>query len=612
MDESSRSSQPEPKAEYTRRRDARLAIAGRHERFHIQFGNARLLVAVMAVVVGWLALIRGSVSVWWLAAPVALFVLLAVLHDRILRARDRELRAAAFYDQGLARLKHRWAGTGEAGERFLSKEHLYSEDLDLFGQGGLFELLSIARTRAGEETLARWLLSPAPPGVVRARHGAVEELRPRLDLREDLAVLGAEVRAGLHSEPLAKWGEQPPILDSPPARIIAAALALAAVTALILWFTTGHRITFFTVLILEAAFGLYYRSRVERVVHAAELPSHDLALLSDVLARLESEEFQSPLLAELRGRLETASRPASRSIARLNRLMELLDSRENLVLRIFGPMLLWTTQLAFAVEHWRKRHGLGVRRWLEAVGEIEALSSLAGYSWEHPADPMPELVEDELLFDGEDLGHPLIPEERCVRNNLRLDGAVRVLVVSGSNMSGKSTLLRTAGINAVLAMAGAPVRASRLRISALAVGASIRLVDSLQGGTSRFYTEIKRLRRLVDLCEGERRVFFLLDELLHGTNSHDRRIGSEAVVRGLVERGAIGLVTTHDLALAQIVEVLSPPGANVHFEDHLENGKISFDYILRPGVVNKSNALELMRSVGLEVQTDLPSGGYSA
>jgi len=242
-----------------------------------------------------------------------------------------------------------------------------------------------------------------------------------------------------------------------------------------------------------------------------------------------------------------------------------------------------------------------VRRWLEAVGEIEALSCLGSYAFEHPADPFPEWEEGEACFEGEGLGHPLLPGSRSVRNDVALSRELRVLVVSGSNMSGKSTLLRTVGVNAVLAQAGAPVRARRLRLTPLAVGASIRTLDSLQGGTSRFYTEIKRLRLLVDLTKGPRPVLFLLDELLHGTNSHDRRTGAEAVIATLAGRGSIGLLTTHDLALAHIVDVLTPRAANVHFEDHLEDGKITFDYLLRPGLVRKSNALELMRSVGLDV-----------
>jgi DNA mismatch repair ATPase MutS len=268
---------------------------------------------------------------------------------------------------------------------------------------------------------------------------------------------------------------------------------------------------------------------------------------------------------------------------------------------VIDPLVLWSLQFAFAIEAWREQSGPAVRRWLDAVGEIEALGSLAAYAYEHPGDPFPEFHAGEAWLEGEGLAHPLLPESRAVRNDLKLGGELRVLIISGSNMSGKSTMLRTAGVNAVLAQAGAPVRARRLRLSPLSVGASIRIQDSLHEGTSRFYAEITRLRRILDLTAGAAPVLFLIDEFLHGTNSHDRRIGAEAIIRGLVERGALGMVTTHDLALAHIAETLGPRAANVHFEDHLENGRLSFDYRLRPGVVRKSNALELMRSVGLEV-----------
>jgi DNA mismatch repair ATPase MutS len=188
-----------------------------------------------------------------------------------------------------------------------------------------------------------------------------------------------------------------------------------------------------------------------------------------------------------------------------------------------------------------------------------------------------------------------------VRNDVQIGGALRLLVVSGSNMSGKSTMLRTIGVNAVLAQAGAPVRARRFRLSPLTIGASIRVSDSLQGGVSRFYAEILRLRQILDLAAGSVPVLFLIDEFLHGTNSHDRRIGAAALARGLVERGAVGLITTHDLALAEVADELGERARNVHFEDHIEAGHIGFDYVMRPGVVRKSNAIELMRQVGLDV-----------
>ncbi len=528
-----------------------------------------------------------------------IFAALVAWHERTRTAERRARRAAAAYERGLARLEDRWAGTGETGESFRDPAHHYAEDLDLFGRGGLFELLSTARTRMGEHTLAGWLLAPAASGMVRERHLAVAELRDRLDLREDLAVLGAADRMEVNPERLLRWAAEPPVLDSPAARLAAAALSVLAAAGGAAWAFTGRPGPFALVLAMVAAFTYWFRSRVEHVVHAIEYAAHDLEALAGVLMRLERERFQAPLLARLRAALDTEGQPPSRQMARLHRLVDWLDSCDNWFLRILGPPLLLTTQLAFAVECWRKQAGPQVRRWVEAVGEMEALLALAGYAYEHPDDAFPELAEGAARFEAEGLGHPLLPAARTVRNDVRLGPEQPVLIISGSNMSGKSTLLRTVGINAVLAMAGAPVRARRLRLSPLAVAASIRVTDSLQSGASRFYAEITRLRKMVDLAGGSFPVLFLLDELLHGTNPNDRRIGAGAVVRALVARGAIGLVTTHDLALAPIADSLA--GANVHFEDHIEDGRIHFDYLLRPGVVQKSNALELMRSIGLEV-----------
>jgi len=524
-----------------------------------------------------------------------------ITHERLIRQRRAARRACAFYEKGLARIEDRWAGAGESGERFDDPAHPYAEDLDLFGKGSLFELLCTTRLRTGEDTLARFLLEPAAPDVVRARQEAVAELRPRLDLREEMDLLGEDLRSGINPRALAAWAEQPLTLDWRAARAAAAALALAALAALAAWAVFGVVEFFLGVAVLEAVFFLRLRARVVSVAELVGEPAYGIALLAAVLGRLERERFVSPRLAELRKALDTEAVPPSLAIARLDRLIDLLHSRDNVAVRIIGPPLLWTTQVAFAIEAWRKKYGRSVRRWLAAVGEIETLSGFGSYAYEHPADPFPEFVEGEACFEGEDLGHPLLPESRSVRNDIRLSSQLCVQVVSGSNMSGKSTLLRTVGVNAVLALAGAPVRARRLRLTPLTLGASIRTLDSLQGGTSRFYTEIKRLRQLVDLTKGPRPLLFLLDELLHGTNSHDRRTGAEAVIRTLVQRRAIGLLTTHDLALAQIVDLLAPRAANVHFEDHLEDGKITFDYRLRPGLVRKSNALELMRSVGLDV-----------
>jgi DNA mismatch repair ATPase MutS len=263
--------------------------------------------------------------------------------------------------------------------------------------------------------------------------------------------------------------------------------------------------------------------------------------------------------------------------------------------------------LRFALEDWRLQWGREVPGWLDAVGEIEALGALATYAYENPEDPFPEILEGEARFEGEQLGHPLLPRRVCVRNDVRLGGKPKVLIVSGSNMSGKSTLLRTIGVNATLALAGGPVRATRLALTPLALGATIRVQDSLQAGMSRFYAEISRIKQLMEISGGPRPLLFLLEEVLAGTNSQDRKTGAEILVKEFLARNAIGLVTTHDLALASAADALDGAAANVHFEDHLVDGKLSFDYILRPGVVTKSNALALMQAIGL-LNGKLPPG----
>jgi len=590
-----------PESEYLHRLEARRAAEAQFERRHRTIGNWRLMVVIAGVILIYLVFARGALSPWWLLVPAALFVALVAIHERVIQSRNRCARASAFYESGLARLAHHWAGHGETGERFRDKAHLYAEDLDLFGTGSLFELLSTARTREGEQILADWLRAPASSDVIRARHGAISELRSRLDLREGLAVLGEEVRATVHTDALAAWGEHPAGLGGRPVRIAAAVLSAAAILSFIAWPLWGMRDVALAMVLINGLFFLRFHKRTEQFADAASDAARDLGLLSEILARLEGEQFTAPRLAELRRMLDIDGRPPSFRIARLRRLIVMVESREHVLVRLIDVAVLWTLHWALAVEAWRERSGPAIRRWLAAVGEMEALSALASYAYEHPADPFPDFAEASPCFEGTALAHPLLPEDRAVRNDVSIGGELRLIVVSGSNMSGKSTLLRTIGINTVLAQCGAPVRAARLRISPLSVGASIRILDSLQEGTSRFYTEITRLKQIVDLTAGPAPVLFLLDEFLQGTNSHDRRLGAEATVRGLVARGAIGLLTTHDLALAEIAEAPGAKAINCHFEDRLEDGKLLFDYRLRSGVVRRSNALELMRSLGLEV-----------
>jgi hypothetical protein len=611
------SSAYDPHAEYTARREARLKDVARSAHLFYRIAQARLATAIIFVLIAWMGWWRGLFSSSWLLVPTIAFLILVVIHARLDEKKKRAEKAVHFYEDGLARIEDRWVGRGNSDPTLVDGSHLFAADLDIFGEASLFELLCTARTRSGEETLARWLTAPADRSEILARQGAVEDLRHRLDLREDLATLASKVRSSIHPDRITAWGELPPVLSNRWARIAAPILAICTFSAVgAVWYLGSDDawLVLSGFLIPASLFGLFYRKRVLQVVEAAEEQEHDLELLSQILVRLEQETFQSPRLGELRSALDTAGMAPSSQIARFTRLSSIHSMRGSelpvaiVLLFVIQTVLIlpfsfsmWSTQFAFALEAWRRRCGSSIGHWVSVVGEFEALCALAGFAYEHPMDPFPEVVEQGPLFEGEDLGHPLIARTKSVANTVRLGAEPQLLVVSGSNMSGKSTLLRTVGVNTVLALAGAPVRARRLRLSPLAVGAAIRIQDSLQAGESHFYAEIQRIQYITELTTEGLPVLFLLDELLHGTNSHDRAIGAEAIVRSLIRRGAIGLATTHDLALAKIAEALHPKAANVHFEDQLEEGRMVFDYRMKQGVVGHSNALGLMKSLGLEV-----------
>jgi hypothetical protein len=591
-----------PQQEYSHRLATRQTLLAQQERLHKYIAYIRLLVVAAAVFAGWLSIYRHLFSPWWLLAFLFLFAALIAWHDRVELHRTAAARAVAMYTRGIARIQDRWSGFGQTGDRFRDPAHVYAEDLDLFGRGSLFELLSTALTQMGEEALSRFLLQPVSIPEALKRQQPVAELTPRLDFREELTVLGTPGKVAVLPAEFIAWAEAPVRLQSWLLWLVATLFTVSAILALVLWIQKGVVVPFLITLMLEACWMYQLRERMQAVTERVEDALKDVALLAAILRRIEREHCTSERMRELSSQMKCAGRSPSYCLARLSSLANLLEGRRNYIIRLIDVPLMYSVHLAFALDRWRRRYGQSVRTWIEAVGEIEALLSIATYGYEHPEAVFPQFSDSATpFFEAQELAHPLIPASECVRNSVRLGGDSRMLMVSGSNMSGKSTLLRTVGINIVLAMSGAPVRAQRLLLSPLQLGTSIRVTDSLQAHVSHFYAEITRLRRILDLTEDGRPVLFLLDEILHGTNSHDRKIGALRMIETLLERGAIGLVTTHDLALTTFPATIAPYIHNVHFQDHLEEGKIHFDYKLRDGVVEKSNALELMRSIGLEV-----------
>jgi hypothetical protein len=586
------------KAEYQRRIQQRESAVAQLQRKHLWLGNLRIAVFVAIVILAWFSR-TGSSIFYLLIAAIILFIALVVIHRRVVRAMNAAKRAAEVYRRGIARMEDRWAGAGDTGDEFKDPLHLYAEDLDILGQGSLFQLLSTARTRMGRKCLARWLLTPASPQEIQERHSAIAELKQKLDLREDLAVAGESERIQAHPEALAQWAKD--LSELKDGRWWALALALLSLAVLVYAFIAMWT-PLIVMIVINGSIMFRHRHVLEKIFAGLGETHKDLDSLAEVLRRIEAEKFASPRLQQLQSLLLTHGLPPSECIARLDTLSDLEDSRHNWFVRLFDVPLLYSLQLAFALERWRRNYGGKIDVWLDVVAEIETLASLGAYAYEHSEDPFPEFAPagGTPCFAGEALAHPLLPAARCVRNDAALGGKNQVLLVSGSNMSGKSTYLRVIGINAVLAMMGAPVRAARLRLSHLSVGASMRVADSLQQGISHFYAEIKRVRQVIDLSAAQPSLF-LLDEILQGTNSDDRRVGTQGILRTLIRNSAIGLVTTHDLALTSLEEIFPDRMTNVHFQEKFEDDKLSFDYRLRRGVVTTSNGIELMRSIGLDV-----------
>jgi hypothetical protein len=564
------------------------------------FGFSKLAFAAVAVVSA-IALARAYPAfLAWALVPTVVFAVLWIVHERLLRALARSTQLEEFYRRGLARLDDTWAGHGDSGQRFLDAKHLYAHDLDIFGSGSLYERISQAASAPGQHTLADWLLRPAVPNEIMQRQDAIRELTPRLDLREQLALAADAIHEGT-PEALTQWAESREatvpgwlLYAGPP-------LAVLWLASMFYWFATSNYTWFVFLSFVNFTLTTRFIGAVKRAAVDVLQISALLGPLHRVLAVYETQPFHAPRLTALTAAVRSEGLTPSRAIAKLERNLEWLESSDNWFVKLTNRFVFWTPLCMLAIEAWRRRHGSHMRAWLASVGDFEALSSLASFAYERPACSFPTLRTDAATLDAKGLTHPLLPHATAVPNDVLLDAAHALIIVSGPNMAGKSTLLRAIGLNVVLAQCGAPVCCVRLALSPLAVGASITVQDSLQSGLSRFYAEIQRLKRITDLAGGPQPTLFLLDELLSGTNSQDRRVGTEALLRGLLGRNAIGLITTHDLALTEIARALDREAANVHFGDRFSGGELHFDYKLTPGIANSTNALQLMRSIGLEV-----------
>lgn len=589
-------------AEYARQLESLHDLQDADRRRDRLFGLAKLGIAVAALVAA-AFVIHHTVALAPLIVLILAFLVSFIAHERVLERMRSRARVIGYYERGVARLSSKWQGSGETGLRYLDPTHVYARDLDIFGEASLFHYLCTARTRLGEDTLARWLLDPATRAVIGRRQEAVRDLAARTKFREELASIGEAVRNAVHPQTLCAWGEAEPILSAAATRVLTTVLALLWLASIVDWIFAGSPFPTLVISVLNFAYAHRLFPKLERAAGAIEKAAGDLRLMAELLAIVERESFNAPMLVELQQALKREGVQPSAAIARLAWLSETIQTRHSLFARPLDLVTFWSVQLVFVAERWQREFGPNLCRWLDTLGDVEALASLATYSYEHPDYAFPEVISQAPAFDATAMAHPLLPADAVV-NDVSMGASHQLMILSGPNMAGKSTFIRSIGVNAVLAQCGAPVRASRIVLSPLRVAASICILDSLSGGVSRFYAEIRRVKAIADLADSGGAVLFLLDELLSGTNSHDRFIGTRFVLQQLVVKGAIGVVSTHDLALARIPDDLPGVAFNAHFEDRLDDGKLIFDYKLKPGVVKTSNALKLMRSIGLGVSEE--------
>ncbi len=543
------------------------------------------------------------VSWMWMFIPLALFVGLLPFHQVCIRKLSLAKAICRFHESRISRLDRKFGVEIADGAEFANELHPWTQDLDVFGRGSLFQMLNECRTLPGRRHLASWMTEICDGETIRVRQLRAQGLKGHLKLREELACIPDSANWQTAEQLLRQWVQEP--AEPIPLWVLlwSSIIGIAAVPVMLLiaFDVLSLRILLLLV-VLQTPAVIATRRQIRRT--ASQMDNVDSALrqFGRVIEVFETHHVDEPSVRDLQNRFHSESETASRAIHRLGRLTQW---QNNAMRNQFFAPIAWACGLFVVLTHllecWRWQHGRDVADWLETVACLEATVSVAGYSFDHPLDCLPEISDTQPELIADELGHPLLKSDICVRNSLQLTSTIPLMLVSGSNMSGKSTFLRSIGSNVVLAFCGSVVRASRFRTYPFQLATSMRVSDSLQEGRSLFYSVVRRLKTVVDLTESPRVVLFLLDEILHGTNSHDRRRGAEAVIRSLVSHNALGIVTTHDLALTQIAETMPKQAVNNHFEDTIVDGRMTFDYKLRGGVVERSNAIELMRMLGLDV-----------
>ncbi len=492
-----------------------------------------------------------------------------------------------------------------AGEVYETQDHPYAYDLDIFGKDSIFQFLNRTTSAVGEADLADWLRQGEPHSPeIKARQGAVEELSTWLDWRQDFRASGMLIQESLAEKTaLLHWLQAPTVMPQTTlfkvllwvAPILTSLIALLVLLSLI-----PVQIIYIPILINLAWLGRYSKTLLQ---HSKQISQRAKVIRKhgSLFQLVEQETFKSPRALELQSYLRSEKYSASASLRQLSSIVENMEQGFSMFGFVFNALFLWSLQYLYKLEKWQIQHQTNVADWFQAIGQMDALLSLANLKYNHPEYVFPEVVAQNFQLEAQAMGHPLLPAQQRVDNPIQLQGWGQLMIITGANMAGKSTYLRTVGVNLVLAMTGAPVCAEQFRFKPIAIYTSMRTKDSLQASESFFYAELKRLRMLIENLSQGKKIFIILDEILKGTNSTDQHLGSKALIEQLVKLEGVGLIATHDLSLGELEKKYPESIYNYCFEIEIQGENLSFDYKLRPGITQNLNATYLMKKMGITV-----------
>ncbi len=491
------------------------------------------------------------------------------------------------------------------GSEHIPKDHPYSNDLDIFGRASLFQYINRTTSEAGSKQLANDLKYPAAIELIQKRQKSIKELSTKTLWRQDVQATGRKTRITFSTKTrLEEWMREPPVFSKfKPWKWLRYVLPITILSIVTLYiFDLAGNGIFYLSLFIFAAIAYQINKIIAPLHEKLSKIADELNTLSESIAHIEKANFESDLLKKLQSGFIENNRKASEDIYLIKKILDKLDLRYNLVISApLNILLLWNLQQVLDLEKWKATQQNNIDQWFDTLGNFEALSSFATLYFNQPEWIFPTIVPGYFSIEGKEIGHPLIPENKRVNNFIDIPSNAELMLVTGSNMAGKSTYLRSIGVNVVLAMAGAPVCATYFNVSHVQIISSMRITDNLEESTSTFYAELKKLKTIIEKVNAGERVFILLDEILRGTNSLDRHTGSKALIKQLIKHKAAGIIATHDLELADLKNEYPENMLNYHFDVQVSNDELYFDYRLKPGVCKSLNASILMKKIGIEL-----------